>query len=374
MGSTGLKRFFSQYFDKISIGVALIVLGAYLFFYLFNAPEDKGAKEIRDASRRIETAIKNNRIPEIKLPDYLSGLNAWNEPLKSRPPDPKDPWVIYKKPILQEIQDDTSDLHESPTKYYLPVPRLSASAPDIKGVRLTWVWDEKSFPEGYTPSILDKLDPPQRYELQRKQVTEKRFRTIFTVRPRRKDQRRFTYEDKGVVSKALYVYRVVAYTTEGRVINKQAISKEVQLAGRIPSPFRISYEGGRIKRRGKPPLVTVIVEKYEAGLGKWVKAQFTLEPGQKIGAPEKVGRRVVDFTTNYTLVEFQEDVKFKRNVRRCGPDHNPPIVTVQEEVKITRIVYKDDEGNVVELPESSSKTRDRTDFCGKWDCPNKRRR
>jgi hypothetical protein len=84
---------------------------------------------------------------------------------------------------------------------------------------------------------------------------------------------------------------------------------------------------------------TAQVEVYVLQGGKWRREEFSVQPGERIGAPEGEGQAEVDFTTDFFLVDIVEDLDPKRTTgsgasRRAGIAVVAPVAGGAADIRV----------------------------------------
>lgn len=329
------KTFFLAHFEKLALGLAGLIFGAFLFMVLLQEqPADKHRQSVQTSNQQIsrKEELAKASYPKPEVPTAAREVEV---ALKSPALAKEFPtWLVHKRPVIVYKTEGV----DIPTARHF-APNIEASEGSLGSISFRWSDDPRN--------TLVKVD---KYVVKRAEGKEaKDWHEVATI-----DAGTTSFVDREVKPKTNYFYQVVSYasvdTTHPSVQKVKAKGFDVpldQAEGVIASPVvgplqtkpdvKLECVDVVVKtspeelKQGVPPRTPtafIKVWKYFPDKKLWDKWQYTtVKVGEMIGKVEQVGSEKRDFKSDFKLVE----TKTKRVPTKFG-ETDAPVAVIEDTV------------------------------------------
>lgn len=357
MAKNNIKNVLMQHIEKVGLVVTIIVVILYLLFGIIFASENNNLKDINNSAQKIEDQIQKNEHPSRHVEDYINKATfvAPNEiPAGSS-------WITYRQPTIklsektwteaeknesnelykkasecfekQDFENAKKFAEEALNKYPYNA-KANALLEKVNRTRVIpkSIWKNLSAKVGDINIEWMEEPPPKdvnpinitSFKIQRKSPKDKDFIDIATNITPKVNEKSYSYVDRNIAPKTMYVYRIVSVTAREE---KYSDIKEIKSLG----IFKITF-AGTIQDES-----IIYIEKFENGQWTFPPKTFRVKKGMKIGKDS--------FDTGYVVKEsstVEVDVVIWKCEKSWDKTHKPQEKNVKE--KVDRLVCINDEG------------------------------
>ena len=350
-GGSG-KELLIKHGEKIGLGIAVLVLLAYVFLFYLPDKKNRDLDDLRTNKEKLEKKSRTpspDDAPEPAQAWEQKAVAPWNTVLQGA--KGADNWAAS---LLTEVVETT--------KKRPAVKRVQALAPtaafenleiNLDSVVLTWSVRD------FTPAEKTKMgkETPKQipveltsFKIERDVNNAGKWDTVITL----EDPKARTWKDVKIEPKTKYAYRITAVSNKKEYLEnggEEGAEKPDGIVGVLMSPvaqtlgiWKITYANASRPANADRGMVYVTIEKFEKALGAKVERKQIHRDGDRIGWKE--GQEGVEATSKHKVQVAAKAVEVDFNTEVTLVSVKAKKVTVE----ITKCKAKFAAGGVKEYP------------------------